>query len=169
MTSELLTTFQSFRTLLCVCPFCGELKRVSDLHLRYGGEAPKTWLDEFESKNLTLAKEEERFEEKEQRMREEAIERGRKKVSVIIKKSMDPRFSKMEFNYYDIKLLMHPVDFVVFDGLNDDNIQEIMFLSKTTSNPNLSALRKLVKKAIETENYSWQVARVDIGGKITYE
>jgi len=169
MTSELLTTFQSFRTILCVCPCCGELKRVSDLRLRYGGKAPKTWLDTFESKALALAEKEERFEEKEQRLRDEATARGTKKVSAIINKSMDPRIVKMKFNYYDIKLLMHPVDFVVFDGLKDNNLQKITFLSKTTSNPSLSTLRKLVKKAIEKENYSWQVARVDIGGKITYE
>lgn len=169
MTSELLTTFQSFQTILCVCPCCGELKRVSDLRLRYGGKAPRTWLDTFESKQATVDKKEEFFEEKEQRLRERAAERGRKKVSAIINKSMDPNFVKLNFNYYDIKLLMHPIDFVVFDGLNDNSLQEILFLSRTTGNPNLAALRNLVKQAIAKQNYSWQVARVDIDGKIKYE
>lgn len=76
--NELLQTFQSFRRILCICPCCGELMRLSDLHLRYTGKVPKTWLDEYEQKLLTLQKREDRFDEKEREIRNKSVERGRK-------------------------------------------------------------------------------------------
>jgi hypothetical protein len=41
--------FQLFRKILCVCPCCGELVRLSDLRLKTKGEVEKTWLDDYEA------------------------------------------------------------------------------------------------------------------------
>lgn len=40
--------FQYGRTILCLCPCCGDIVRLSDLTLHYEGETPRTWLDEYE-------------------------------------------------------------------------------------------------------------------------
>ena len=46
---SLLKTFQQFKSVLCVCPHCSSLLRLSDLrNLRTKLPAPKTWLDEYE-------------------------------------------------------------------------------------------------------------------------
>ena len=80
---------------------------------------------------------------------------------------MDSQFAKLKYNPYDIKALLHPVDFVVFDGLQDkENLQNIVFLSKAVNNEQLNGLRNSIQKTVEEKRYNWQVARVSIDGKI---
>ena len=69
--------FQEFRKILCVCPSCGGLHRVSDLRLKVRGKAAKTWLDSFDEKELALADKTARFDEKEDELRKWS---GMKKV-----------------------------------------------------------------------------------------
>ena len=61
--TELFEEFQKFRKILCVCPCCGDLVRVSDLRLKLKGRVVRTWLDDYEKLSLTLDKKEERFDE----------------------------------------------------------------------------------------------------------
>jgi len=168
--SELLDVFQSFRRILCVCPSCGEMVRLSDLHLKYLGKAPRTWLDRYESKLLAQQKREMLFEEKASKMREKSIERGRKKVPKLIKKCLCPEFKKLRYNPYDIKAIMHPVDFVVFDGLNDKvDVKNVTFLSKKVLNQDQNAILKSISKTIENKNYDWKVARITVDGEVNFE
>lgn len=165
--NDILSTFQAFRRILCLCPHCNALHRLSDLQLKYRGAAPKTWLDTYETKVSTAERKEEIFDDKEQKLRDQAAERGRRKVPLIIRKSMDSHFAKLEFNPYDIKALLHPVDFVVFDGLQSkEDLQQIVFLSKAVDNKQLNGLRDSVAKAVQEKRYDWQVARVSIDGTI---
>lgn len=151
---QLLPIFQSFRTILCVCPYCGRIHRLSDLRLKYKGVTPKTWLDEYEVKLRRLEKREEKFEEKEREIREEAAEKGRRRVLKIIRKSLYSEFAMLPYNPYDIKALLHPVDFVIFDGLNDfEKLKSIVFLSRRTQCIDLVKIRKSIEQAIDKENY----------------
>lgn len=59
--SELFKEFQEFRKILCICPCCGDLVRVSDLKLKVKGPASRTWLDDYEKKSLILDKREEKL------------------------------------------------------------------------------------------------------------
>jgi predicted Holliday junction resolvase-like endonuclease len=165
--NEILSTFQAFRRILCLCPHCNALHRLSDLQLKYRAAAPKTWLDTYETKLASAENKETLFDEKEKKLRDQAAERGRRKVPLMIRKSMDSQFAKLTYNPYDIKALLHPVDFVVFDGLESkEEIRRIVFLSKGVDNQQLNGLRDSVAKAVEDKRYNWQVARVSIDGKI---
>lgn len=165
---EFLPTFQSFRTILCICPQCNAIHRLSDLHLRYTGKAPKTWLDQIEAKNQILEAKEEKFGEKEAKLREAAAAKGRKKVGTMIQKLLVPEISGLKFNPYDIKLITHPIDYVVFDGMNNDDLKRIFLLSKRTESPDLNSLRRQIEKAVAEKKFEWQVARY-VDGKITFE
>ena len=169
MAFSLLESFQSFRTILCVCPCCSQIHRLSDLRLQYTGKAPSTWLDRLDQKSQELDQKEDRFSEKEAKLRNEAAERGRKKVGQILNRCMAKDLACLKFNPYDIKLIMHPIDYVVFDGLNDGEMERIVFLSKSSVSPPLLALRNQIRKSIENKSYDWKVARVGITGKISYE
>jgi len=169
MTFDLLTTFQSFRTILCVCPCCNEVHRLSDLRLKFEGKAEHTWLDTIEEKGLKLDEKETVFEEREAYMRQLAAERGRKKVADVVRKSMVKEYADLKLNPYDIKPLLHPVDYVVFDGMEEGKMEEVFFLSKSTRNPAISALRRQIRKAVEAKSYLWKVARVGVDGKVEWE
>jgi len=170
MTSNIVNLFQSSRMILCICPCCGDIVRLSDLRLKYKGAAPRTWLDTFESKIKRLDEKELVFEEKESELREAAIERGRKKVPKMICKCLDTNIAKFNYNPYDIKALLHPVDFVIFNGLNEkEKLEEITFFSRKTLDPTINKIRSSLETAIDEERYDWHVARVSIEGKVKIE
>ena len=155
---DLVDIFQSFRKILCICPCCGEIVRLSDLHLKYSGKAPKTWLDEYELDATSLEKKEQLFEEEEWKVREKSIERGRKKVPLMVKQCLCPEFGRLEYDPYDIKAVMDPVDFVVFDGLNEgQEIRSITFLSRANQHQTKMLLFRQLRK---------RLAKVNMTGKL---
>ena len=119
--ADALDLFNEFKTILCMCPHCSSLLRLSQLYLRSDVPAPKTWLDEYDLKKMKLEKKEEKVSEREyeqdeliKKKKDMATQRGRKKVVSIVLDSLDPTSSKMlkKYNPFDIKPVIHPVDFV---------------------------------------------------------
>jgi predicted Holliday junction resolvase-like endonuclease len=164
-----LETFQQFKTILCICPKCNHLSRLSDLHLRSKDKAPKTWLDDFESNVQKISEQESEFEEKEGEIREKAAERGRAQVPEMVRKSMDGQFAKLRYDPYDIKAILHPVEFVIFNGMNSGNLKDIVLLSRSSTNQYLQNLQKTAARVIEEKLYDWKVARVSSEGDVEFE
>jgi len=168
--NSIVSTFQNFRQVLCLCPCCGDIHRLSDLHLRYRGAIKKTWLDTYNEKEGKIQKQEDSFLEKEKKIREKAREQGRKLAQESIKKALAPDFKRLHLDPYDIKPLLHPVDFLVFKGMNEQKtIDQILLLSKHTKNKDLNAIRSSVKDVIQKGEYDWKTLRVDEAGKISFE
>lgn len=162
--------FQEFRKILCVCPECGEIVRVSDLKLKTKGKVQKTWLDDYELRSLQMDQKEEEFSEIERKLREAAVEKGRKEAQKVFNKAIKADFRKMKLDPYDIKPILNPVDFLVFKDMNSkDTISDIVFLSKKLENQNINRLRDQVKNVIEDKNYEWLIARITNSGKIKFE
>lgn len=170
MSADIVDMFHSFRTILCVCPHCNGLLRLSDLHLKYGGKAPRTWLDKYDANKSQIDNMETEFDEKEDKLREAAHERARKQVPKLVNKFIDRRIAQLKYNPYDIKTIMHPVDFVVFNGLNtNDEIENITFLSEKTQNQTLNKIRKSLFSSVDKERYDWKTARIQLDGNIQLE
>ncbi len=152
-----------------MCPKCNNIMHLSELHLRAKGKAPKTWLDTYNSKVEAIERKEEKFEDQESSIREKARERGRARVPQLIRKSMDERFAKLKYDPYDIKALLHPIDFVVFNGMNKDKMKDVVLMSRKTSNKNLLQLHKGIIRAVGDKAYDWKVVRVSEDGTVEYE
>jgi len=168
--NELLEQLQEFRKILCICPCCGEIVRVSDLRLKLKGITIKTWLDEYQKTEQNIEKKEERFDEREGKLREIAIEKGRKEAEKVFNKAILPSFRALKLDPFDIKPILNPIDFVVFNGMNKKEvISDIIFLSKEYKIPLLHLIRQQIKKVIEQKKYEWQVARIDENGSIIFE
>ena len=49
MADSFVDIFQQLKTILCLCPHCSSLLRVSQLlHLHSTAPAPRTWLDDYD-------------------------------------------------------------------------------------------------------------------------
>lgn len=164
-----LETFQQFKSILCICPKCNALSRLSDLQLRSKQKAPRTWLDDYDLSKQKLNEQESKFEEKEGEIREKAAERGRAQVPEIVKRSMNSQFAKLPYDPYDIKPLLHPVEFVIFDGMNKGELDNVTLLSRVSTNPLLQNLQKEVSKAVSEKQYDWKVVRVSLEGDVEFE
>jgi predicted Holliday junction resolvase-like endonuclease len=127
--SDVVSLFQSFRTVLCVCPHCGDLGSLSDLRLRYRGAAPRTWLDSYESDENRLERLEFDFEQKREAIHRAAIQRAASRVPKMVNKCIHDSIACLGFNPYDIKALYHPVDLIVFNGLkNGERVEDVDFV-----------------------------------------
>jgi len=176
MPDSFIDTFQQLKTILCVCPHCRSMLRLSDLNLRDKRKAPTTFLDEYELKEKTIDKKDEKIEnrenefaEKERAIKDKAVQRGRSKVLKIVLNSMDDYFTKMKYNPYDIKPILHPVDFVIYEGMNDKKMNDVVFLSKKTKNPYINKLHTSINEVINKESYDFKIARIDIDGSVSFE
>jgi len=169
MSDSVLEMFNHFKTILCMCPECNNLMRLSDMHLRAKGRAPSTWLDKYDKSIDKIEEKEDVFSQQERKIRDKANERGRAQVPKLIKKSLDEKFAKLNYDPYDIKAILHPIDFVIFNGMNNDNLKDVVLLSKRTKNPNLMELHRGIADAVRNKKYDWKVIRVSAEGKVEYE
>lgn len=167
--TNLFEQFQQFRRILCVCPCCGDLVRVSDLGLKAKGSAVRTWLDDYELKENRLSRKEEGFEEKERTLREIARKKGREEAEKTFERAICPSLKTLELDSHDIKPILHPIDFVVFSGMTkEETISDIILLSKSSC-PSLNLIRHDIKTAVTRNRYNWEVARIDEKGNITFD
>ncbi len=107
-----------------------------------------------------------------------ATQRGRKKVVSIVLNSLDPTSSKMlkKYNPFDIKPIIHPVDFVIFNGdyeakktkYREKSIKEVVFFSKKSENSDMLNLQKSVDECVKRKNYDFKLARISNEGKVTF-
>lgn len=166
---SLFEEYQTFRRILAVCP-CGKLHRVSDLQLKSKAEIKeKTWLDEFDIENNKLLAEEQAFEEQKEKLRQTEIEKGRKEAEKVFYKAVCPSLRKLKLNPFDIKPILHPIDFIAFNGMtNEESISDIRLLTREQC-AILDPIRKQIKKVVEAKKYDWQVARIGETGSILLE
>jgi len=176
MTDSFIDTFQQLKTILCVCPHCRSMLRLSDLNLRDKRKAPQTFLDEYDLKQKSLEKKDEKIENKESKfaekvktIKDKAVQRGRSKVLKTVLNSMDDYFTKMKYNPYDIKPILHPVDFVIYEGMNEKKMNDVVFLSKKTTNPYINKLHMSINEIVNKESYDFKIARIDIDGNVKFE
>ena len=162
--------FQEFRKILCVCPECGDIVRLSDLKLKTKVETEITWLDYYEFRERLLSGREAEFDAVKGELREAARAEGRRQAEVVFNNAIKQDFRRMKFNPIDIKPVLNPVDYLVFKDMNKSKeITDLVFLSKKLENPMINRLREQVKTSIENSNYEWLVARIDNEGKIEFE
>lgn len=65
---------------------------------------------------------------------------------------------------------MHPVDFVVFNGLNKGrDLDNVIFLSRRPANKEENLILNSIRKTVEKENYDWKVARITMDGNVDFE
>lgn len=162
--------FQYARTILCVCPCCGDIVRVSDLTLHYEGETPRTWLDEYKDRWERYEKRRDAFERKESVIRQKSRETGRRSAARTIRKVVKQTFPGVSYHPKDIKAVLHPVDCVVGSGMaTRDKISKIVLLSKETDWKELRKIRRSIRRTVERESYDWQVVRVSPEGELEIE
>jgi predicted Holliday junction resolvase-like endonuclease len=168
--SQLSQEYQLFRKILCICPCCNKLVRVSELKLKAKGKAPRTWLDDYEKSMTAIDGKEEKFEEQEDKLREIAHVKGRSQAEKTIRKAMCPALKALNLDPYDVKPILNPIDFVVFNGMNKDKlVSDIMLLSRKHNCPSLEPIHKQISVAVSKKQYDWQVARIDDNGSIIFE
>lgn len=72
-----------------------------------------------------------------------------------------PYLSDFEYDPRDARFIGSPIDFVVFDGLSDDEEVVVVFIEIKTGNSNLSRRQRKVREAVLNGRVLWKVMKID--------
>ena len=101
--------------------------------------------------------------------REIAREKGRKAAMASTKK-IDTIFTPNNYNADDAKVMFHPVDFLIFNGMKEKNsIDNLVLFDREVKEAAQKALQKSVEKTVEKENYEWITMQVSEDGSVEYK
>ena len=86
--------------------------------------------------------------------RSEAVRRGQ------VSEQLAPFAESFGYDPGDARFLGSPVDFVVFDGLSEGRVRDIVFVEVKTGRSQLSRREKSVRQAAERGAVSWREFRM---------
>jgi len=164
MSSDLVKFFIIGRQIFGLCPCCNEIFRLSDANIFLRKKPEADWMDEIDRKHELLSRREEKREEEKEALREKAREKGRKQADRAVKK-IDPVFAPRKLNPDDAKVMFHPVDYIVFNGMKKKKLKSVVLLDRKPVSKEHRRLQRSIERTIEEEKYEWQTIRVlDDGG-----
>jgi predicted Holliday junction resolvase-like endonuclease len=171
MERQIVEFYSSLRQIFLVCPHCDQIHRLSECKIYQKAKPSVDWKEKIDKEIDRLESLEEKLKEKIDQAREAARQAGRKEADKIVKK-IDPIFRPLGLNCNDCKVIFHPVDFVVFDGMNDNtgdcSIKEILLVDKEKTGP-AAPIQNSIEKAIQKKQFEWLTLRVQNDGVIIEE
>jgi len=109
---------------------------------------------------------EERFDDREAKLRDLARERGRRRLPRIMRKA-ESIFSPRGFYPQDAKPIFDPVDFVIFDGMNQtDSVRRVVLFDGPPDSRSREKLQRTIGRTVRQGNYEWRTVRLSKQGKI---
>lgn len=165
--NQLLKFFQLQRQIFGVCPHTGNVFRLSDCHIYVKKKPEPDWLQQIEAAQTKISKAEEKLDEKEETIREKARIAGRSEATKLVRK-IDKIFHPLKLNPDDSKVIFHPVDYIVFNGMKTGQMKNLILMDKAKGATD-KRLQQSIQKVIEKKNYEWITLRVEENGNIKQE
>jgi predicted Holliday junction resolvase-like endonuclease len=169
MSHELIKFFSIQRQIFGVCNCCGEIFRLSDTNVYLKTKPTPDWMDKLHASDRRIDKAEDKLDDQEAELREAARELGRKQAAKAAKK-VDTVFHPNKFNSDDAKVMFHPVDFLIFNGMKSKNeIKNLVLFDREVKGKEQKALQKSIEKTVSKENYEFVTMQVSEDGTIEYK
>jgi len=94
--------------------------------------------------------------------RKDAIQRSRAVLSGHFSEQLAPFLPEFNFKPTECKFIGKPIDFIVFNGMDNKEIEEIVFVEVKSGNSKLTSSEKKVKEAIKKKKVRWEEYRVPL-------
>jgi predicted Holliday junction resolvase-like endonuclease len=94
--------------------------------------------------------------------RRDSIDKSRSVVSGKVQEHLAPLFPEFlsQFNPKDARFLGTPLDFIVFDGLDEGEVRRIVFVEVKTGRASLLSRERRCRDAIEAGRVEYQLLRL---------
>lgn len=169
MSDSMIKFFDLQRHIFGTCPKCNNFFRLSDSKIFLKKKPVLDWMDEIELEGQKLDTREQEILEKKKELQKEASEKGRRLAQQSVRK-IDSVFTPRKLDPDDAKVILNPIDYVVFNGMNTaESIKNIVLLDRQTKPPQHRKIQKSIERVIEREKYEWQTLRVGKDGRIGVE
>ena len=96
-------------------------------------------------------------------IRADAIRRSSAVVSGKVTEHLTPYLGVFPYNPKDARFLGAPIDLIVFDGMSDDDLRQIVFLEVKTNTSTLSPRERRIRDAVQAGRVAWREFRVGGG------
>jgi predicted Holliday junction resolvase-like endonuclease len=88
-------------------------------------------------------------------IRQDAIQKSQAVTIGKVTEHFVPYLPDFSFNPKDARFLGSPIDFVVFDGLNDGEVKGVVFIEVKTGKSGLSGRERKVRDAVQSGKVQW--------------
>ena len=169
--SQIVNFFSLHRQIFGTCPStdCGTIFRLSDCRVYLRKKPVKDWMDALDQMDARLASLEEKLQEEEEAMREKAREKGRSLAQKTVRR-IDPIFTPRRLNPDDAKVIFHPIDYVVFNGMKaSERMKNVILLDREGASADHRRLQSSIEKTVERGRFEWQTLRVADDGTVRAE
>jgi predicted Holliday junction resolvase-like endonuclease len=96
--------------------------------------------------------------DEEKKIRQDAVKKSEAVIRGKVTEHLIPYFPNFEYNPKDARFLGTPVDFIVFDGLSEGEMNKVVFVEvKSGKNGLLSKREKLVRECIDRGKVSYEI------------
>jgi predicted Holliday junction resolvase-like endonuclease len=99
-------------------------------------------------------------------VRKDAVNQSRAVTRGQIYEQLVPYLPDFPFNPKDAQFLGRPVDFVVFDGLDEGEVRRVVFVEVKTGASTLTTRERRVRDAIRAGRVEWKELRVGGDAKL---
>lgn len=169
MKKDILKFFTLQRQIFGLCPRSGEFFRLTDCQLFVKTKPVRDWMDKIEIESQRLDRADEKLDEKEEELREKARKKGRRLAQKAARR-IDLVFTPRKLNPDGAKVVFHPIDYIVFDGMSDGaSIKNVMLLDRQVKGAEQRTIQRSIERVIEREDYEWQTLRVLDDGSLKAE
>ncbi len=97
-------------------------------------------------------------QQEEKGIREDAIKRSEAVIQGKVTEHLIPFFPDFKYNPKDARFMGTPVDLVVFDGLSEGEMRNVVFVEvKTGKTANLSSRERLVRNCVESKDVVYEI------------
>jgi predicted Holliday junction resolvase-like endonuclease len=93
--------------------------------------------------------------------RKEAVAKSRSVLGGLFSEQLAPFLPGFNFKPTECRFVGKPIDFICFRGLDDKNVEEIVFVEVKSGNAKLSNSEKKLKEVVEKKRVRWEEYRVD--------
>lgn len=101
------------------------------------------------------------FKGSEKTIRQKSVLSSRRTLVGKFIEKFIPFLSNCPYSPADMHFLGQPIDYIVFEGMGEDNIRRVVFLEAKTGQSKLTKREKSLKEAIEARRVLWKEMRVD--------
>ena len=92
--------------------------------------------------------------------RKDAVLRSRAVLSGQFSEQLAPYLPDFNFLPTEVRFLGKPVDFIVFKGIDNKKIDEVIFVEVKSGKSKLSNVEKSLKETIENKKVRWEEYRI---------
>lgn len=103
-----------------------------------------------------------RFLEWEKKIREDAVKRSRSVLKGQFSEQLAPYLPGFVWSPNEARFIGKPIDFIIFKGLDDKNVEEIIFLEVKTGNSRLNSAERSLKKVVDEKRVRWEELRINL-------